>query len=115
MFGRLLEWLKWCTHPVLDVNKPHSIGEGVHTWNRFGDELGYDISVVLKVRHIYKSYQPPGREIFTQLSFWIEEIFGVILQPNTIRKLSVTRDPKDTRWKVYAKQIQEEALEESKK
>ena len=115
MFGRLLEWLKWSIKPVKDINKPQSIGEGVHTWKRFGEELGYDMSVVLKVRHIYKSYQPPGREIFTQLSFWIEEMYGVIIQPNTIRDLSVTKDNKDLKWKVYARQIQEEALEASKK
>jgi hypothetical protein len=114
-FGRLLTWLTWCIKPCKNIDKIHSIGEGVHTWSRFGDELGYDESVVLKVRHIYKSYQPPGREIFTQLSFWIEEMYGVILEPNVIRKLSVTKDVKDTKWKVHARQIQEEALEEVEK
>jgi len=113
--GRLLEWLKWCIKPVQNVNKPHSIGEGTHTWNRFCDELGYNSGVVWKVRNIHQQTQQSGREVFTQLSFWIEEMYGVIIQPNVIRKLAMTKDNKDLKWKVYAKQIQEEALEASKK
>ena len=110
--GKLISWLLECTKPI----KEHSTE--FHSIKEFSEELGWgnNGNVIRNISHIYPTKRTTGGEVFTQLSYWIEEIFGYkddegiirgpIIEPDKLIEMSIVDDPKGMIWMEVASMIQ---------
>lgn len=108
--GCLLRWLLDVTIPLENPDANY------HSFIDFGDELGFS-SRGHALRVISTLAEPSVEgEVFVQLSFWIEEIFGYrdeegtwhgpIIKPDELVTLSNLDDPKGIAWMAVAAKIQ---------
>ena len=112
--GCLIRWLMDCT---ISLDHPHAL---YHSYDDFSEELGFASggSAVRKISHL-NDVSTDG-EIFVQLSFWIEEIFGYknddgkIIGPridiDELVHMSNLDDRKGIKWMALASRIQEHVI-----
>ena len=107
--GCLVRWLMDCTK---SLNNPEA---RYHSYEDFADELGFHQASIRNVS--YLNEKSTDGEIFVQLSYWIEEIFGYKddngnwcgpkLHPDELLDMSNYDDIKGIKWMSVASRIQE--------
>ena len=109
--GCFIQWLRDCT---ISLSNPEG---AYHSSKDFSEELGFASTGPSLRRITTLDEKSTDGEIFVQLSFWIEEIFGYkgddgkwhgpIIKPDELSDMSNYDDPKSIKWMSVASRIQE--------